>query len=125
MRRTPLRTRPSHSAKARATDLHAKIVRHRGACERCGSRWALACAHIIRRTYSATRTDETNGWCLCPGCHQTVDTNQYEFHRLVALTIGAHKYERLMRKARAGVGSKVDWEAEVVRLTAIWKALNS
>lgn len=106
-------------AKAKATKLHSLIVRSVGRCERCNSTLNLQCAHIIRRTYSATRTDETNGWCLCAKCHFRLDNAADEFMCFVVATIGMDEFDRLKRKALDGVGKKFDWEAELERLRAI------
>jgi len=106
-------------AKAKATKLHSVIVRSVGRCERCGSTANLQCAHIIRRTYSATRTDTANGWCLCARCHFHLDTNPDEFMHFVEQTIGLNTFNQLKRKALDGVGKKFDWNAELERLKAI------
>lgn len=45
------------------------IIRIIGKCERCGKRDRLQCAHIISRTYMATRYDKENALSLCSGCH--------------------------------------------------------
>lgn len=108
-------------AKAKATVLHSKIVRARvGYCERCGSTTNLQCAHIRRRTYSTTRTDLDNAWCLCAKCHWAVDQDASEFMELVRHTIGVRKFNALKKKSLEGVGTKVDWPAELERLKAIW-----
>lgn len=106
-------------AKAKATKLHSLIVRAPGRCQRCGATSNLQCAHIIRRTYSATRTDEANGWCLCARCHFRLDTNPDEFMVFVHDTIGLDEFDRLKRKALDGVGQKFDWEVELERLRGV------
>lgn len=53
----------------RCDDLFSKQVRTRGECEKCGQTVRLSCAHIISRTYMATRWDQDNALCLCSGCH--------------------------------------------------------
>lgn len=107
-------------AKAKATRLHAELVRSRGRCERCGSTYWLECAHIIRRGFSATRTDETNAWCLCSSCHGLLTAHRSEHMLLVDVTCGLAGFERLRVKAEAGVkADEAFWRGEVVRLTAL------
>jgi len=106
-------------AKAKATKLHSQIIRSKGFCERCGRTENLQCAHIIRRTYSATRTDLSNAWVLCAKCHFHIDTNPDEFMVFVNDTVGMEKFSELKAKALAGVGKKVDWSAELERLKAL------
>ncbi len=106
-------------AKAKATRLHSEIVRRDGYCERCGRTENLQCAHIIRRNYSATRTDERNGWSLCARCHFHLDRNPDEFMVFVGDTIGLDLFHELKDKAIAGVRKKVDWDAEVGRLLLV------
>lgn len=107
-------------AKGLATKLHSLIVRSRGACQKCGESTysKLQCAHIITRTFSAIRTDERNAWCLCARCHFRVDTHADEKMALVDETIGREEFDRL--KAKTHPPTKMDWEAEVERLTAVW-----
>jgi len=109
-------------AKKKADDLARQIVRARGACERCGVTDGLMWCHIIRRTYAWTRTDTENAWCLCGTCHYEVDHFADSFMQLVDQTIGVRVYGALRSIASDGVGRKFDWDAEVVRLKAIWAA---
>lgn len=104
--------------KAKATRLHAQVVRARGRCERCGDRGpTLQCAHIIGRRYNATRTDETNAWCLCAACHFRTGEHADEFMALVHDTIGLDAYWELKRRAEAGVkANDAFWQAEIERL---------
>lgn len=97
--------------------LFSRIVRSRGACERCGQQ-ATDTAHIVKRRYSATRCDETNAWALCRSCHQLTEQWPLEFLHLVDNTIGRDRYEHLQQVARAGlvVSSAVFWSMEVDRL---------
>lgn len=109
--------------KAKALKLHSLLVRSRGVCQRCGEAdySKLQCAHIRRRTYSATATDEANAWALCFKCHFAVDTDASEFMALVERTIGLPEFERLKQKSLDGVGKKVDWSLERARLAELWK----
>lgn len=111
--------------KGKATKLHSLIVRSRGSCERCGDAdySKLQCAHIIRRTYAWTRTDERGAWALCARCHFHLDNHPDEFMHFVRETIGMAQFDRLKRRALDGVNKKFDWPAEVARLAAIWKEM--
>lgn len=107
--------------KGKATKLHSRIVRSRGACEKCGERnfLLLQTAHIISRRYSATRTDETNAFCLCAACHRYYTDWPKEFSRFITDKIGTEKYEQL--KAKAETVTKMAWSDEVERLKLIAK----
>lgn len=108
-------------AKAKCLKMHSEIVRARGACEYldCGSRLNLQCAHIIRRTFAWTATDETNAWCLCAKHHFLIDLHPDDFMEFVDQSIGRAAFNRLKRKARDGVGRKFDWDAEQIRLSGL------
>ena len=111
-------------AKGKATKLHSKLVRSRGRCERCGeSDYAkLECAHIISRTYSATRTDLDNAWALCHACHFRLSKWPREHSHFITETIGSEKYELL--RAKAETVTKMNWEDEYARLKQIAKDLD-
>jgi hypothetical protein len=111
--------------RGKATILHSKIVRARGACERCGGNEYLQTAHIIRRGYSWTRTREDNAWCLCARCHFAVDTTPHLFMELVERTIGRDKHDELYQIAQQGVRVKFDWVSERERLTEAWKQIEA
>lgn len=104
--------------RGRADMLFSRIVRSRGACERCG-RQATDTAHIVRRGYSATRCLEDNAWALCNSCHRLTGEAAHEFMFLVERTIGVDRYKELWDLAREDrkFGS-VFWKAEVERLLA-------
>ena len=112
-------------SKGKADRLFSLIIRSEGSCRSCGERdySKLQCAHIIRRTYSATRTDEANAMPLCWSCHRRFTDDPFAWVAFVLSLIGEDEYERLDRKAKDGVGVKVDWDAEAARLDAIWKRL--
>lgn len=109
--------------KAKATRLHAELVRSRGACERCGKTGVrLECAHVVSRRYAATRTDETNAWCLCSYCHRYLTENPYEHVQFAIKTLGEDGYRQLLDKAYATVGQRLNdafWRSEVVRLESL------
>lgn len=110
-------------AKAECLKLHSLIVRSRGRCEYdgCGSPFNLQCSHVIRRGYAWTASDEQNAWCLCSKHHRFIDLHPHAFMEHVEATIGRTEYDRLWQKARAGIGKKFDWPAELLRLRALWK----
>lgn len=96
--------------RGKATMLHSKVVRQRGACERCGqSSGPFDAAHIIPRRYAATRCDAANAWCLCKGCHLRTTEWASEHMALVERTIGLDAYEELRLRAEAGVKANDAW----------------
>lgn len=122
-------------ARGKATKLHSKFVRDRmdSVCERCGRTYGdinpdtgkpvkqMHCAHIIGRQTAATRTDENNAFCLCASCHWFFGKWPVEFALFVFDKIGKRSYNKLVKKAKAK--EKVDWDSEVVRLTALLEDL--
>lgn len=104
----------------KATRLHSLLVRSRGRCEKCGSTQNLQCAHIIKRRFSAVRTDETNAWCLCASCHFRLETHPDEHVAFAFQTIGPDAFHSLKERALAGppMSSKLFWRSEVERLQA-------
>ena len=105
--------------KGKATRLHALITRAYDKCLRCDNTHALQCAHIISRKYAQTRTDLDNAFCLCASCHMYFTDNPVEFGQFTIDQIGETNYTDLLRKRQ--VIAKVDWDAEVIRLTEIAK----
>lgn len=116
-RHTLPRSTPSN-LKRNCDDRMRSYIRARGQCQRCGNvQGPFECAHIIRRRYSWTRTDERNAWCLCHDCHGLVDTYVSEFNVLVGATIGWELFREL--EERSMRREKFDWNRELDR----WKAL--
>jgi hypothetical protein len=119
----------SKGAKSTADLYFSKVVRARGACERCGSAGPLDCAHILRRRFVgdpdgvALRHNEDNAWALCRECHGKVDGDPVAFANLVHQTIGLDKYEELLdvRRATHRQWRESDWVRERSRLLAILK----
>jgi len=113
--------------RGKATRLHAQIVRARGRCECPDSRRGVAiihsgqlqCMHIISRRHAATRTDLDNALAGCAACHRFFTENPVEWTDFIIGQTGRAKYELLWLKAHTP--TKVDWRAEVARLTAIAK----
>ena len=116
------------SAKQTATTLWSEVVRARDAqCRNCGAAGqrnhrglpvkGLEAAHIIRRGYGHTRTDERNGVALCPLCHGMFTRNPHIWEAWVPTEVGADLLAELQAKAKRT--DHVDWDAEVSRLSAI------
>jgi hypothetical protein len=107
-------------AKGKATRLHSQLVRMRGLCESCGSTENLQCAHIMSRSYNATRTDENNAFCLCARCHWFYTKAPIEFARFTFERIGEPAYDALRLKALVGVRwHESDWQDECARLQGL------
>jgi hypothetical protein len=111
--------------KEKADKAWSIVVRARdGACQACGIRGVyssehlpvlgLTAAHIVRRGYNNTRTDEDNGVALCPECHD--DFELHTWRTWVIGRIGQAAYDVLWAKARALDVPPVDWPAELGRL---------
>lgn len=114
----PSKPRRAHLDRDNCDRRMRKFIAARGMCQRCGlTGGPFECAHIIRRRYSWTRTDERNAWCLCRDCHRNVDTYTTYFNELVEKTIGWDLYVELEEKSM--LRDKFDWKAELDR----WKAL--
>lgn len=80
-----------------ATFVHSKIVRARGACERCGNgdyRQLQAC-HIRTRSYSALRVDDRNLICMCASCHRHMTNDPLAFADLVTELYGPERQATL------------------------------
>jgi hypothetical protein len=118
------REKPS-THKRVATELHSKIVRSRGMCERCGdTRGPFDAAHIVPRRYSATRTRLDNAWCLCRPCHTYLDSHPVEKVAFAGLTL----YRYLQAIADAGLEGQgmsplMFWRQERENLTRTAKEL--
>jgi hypothetical protein len=118
-------------AKGKATKLHSIIVRSLGRCEacdyacQCADKWKhgvckLQCAHLEGRTASGTRTQLRNAFSLCASCHRKFTDKPLTFSRFVTGTWAQQYRDRLLELSRPQVsGQKMDWEEEVVRLTAM------
>jgi hypothetical protein len=111
-------------AKGKCDKLFSKIIRSRGACERCGNTdySTFQCAHIISRKYAATRTNQENAWNLCAKCHRRLTDWPREHSHFITQTIGSERYEALRRTAETP--TKVNWDAEYERLKAIAQSLD-
>ncbi len=117
----------ARGAKGQADRLFSKLVRARGVCVGCGEREysKLQTCHVVSRRYSMTRVDPANAVCGCWKCHRYWTDNPVEWSQFVENHLGLAEYLRLKQKAVNGVGAKVDWPAEVVRLRALVKQLEA
>ncbi len=115
-------TRPK-GAKGKADRLFSKLIRSRGVCVGCGEREypKLQTCHVVSRRYAWTRVDPDNAVCGCWRCHRYWTDNPVEWAQFVENHLGLDEYLRLKQKALGGVGKKVDWDAEVLRLQALVK----
>lgn len=109
-------------SKGKCDALFSKIIRSVGYCEKCGSTDWLQTSHIISRRYSATRCDERNSQCLCAKCHRYFTDWPKEFSRWITDSVGISTYEELKLKSESV--TKMDWDAELDRLTQIAKERN-
>lgn len=107
-------------AKGKCDAIYSKIIRSVAHCEHCGSTDFLQCAHVVSRRYSATRTDLSNAFCLCAGCHRRFTDWPLEFNKFVEKKIGLEAYEELKHKAESFKGT-MDWDTELERLKIIAK----
>lgn len=115
------RTRKPRAVKEEATRLASRIVRATKGpmCQNgCGNP-ATDCAHIVGRSLAHTRTDTENCYALCAQCHRHFTNWHGDWMDFIDRTIGRPEYDRLVEKARAGVGVKFDWFDELDRLRAL------
>lgn len=73
-----------------------KLVRSRGACEKCGSQNNLQWAHMISRSDTTLRWDPLNALCLCDSCHKWQHKNPIEFNAWFATNLN-EQFEYLQR----------------------------
>ncbi len=112
--------------RGRADRAFSKLVRARGACERCGRTEFLQCAHIVSRRYSSVRVDLSNALCLDARCHRYFTDHPVEWTEWLDRHIGRDEYLRL--KARAEAGGKFGksfWESEAERLEHLVKVMEA
>jgi len=92
--------------------LFSQLIRTRGYCENPNPKEEhspqLQCAHIVGRTYSKTRTDFRNAFCLCASCHFYFTRNPREFSRFVSDSWAGKYYDDVFALAQETF--KMDWE---------------
>ena len=111
--------------RGKADELASLLVRSRGRCEAPDARNGVAvihsqqlqCCHILGRAHNATRTDLENLLCMCAACHFYFTHEPIEFADFVIAKIGRAKYDAL--RLKANTPTKIDWKAEVERLSAL------
>lgn len=114
----------ARGAKAKADKLFSLIVRSVGSCQACGeNRYEqLQTAHIISRRYNNTRCDLDNAICLCASCHRHFTDHPVKFGEFV-MRHRPNQYAALVVTSQKV--AKVNWDDELVRLTAIWKEIEA
>ena len=117
----PGMSKPTKPLKTKADALFGRLIRSRGACQRCGrtsSEVQLQCAHIVSRRFTATRWDENNALCLCAGCHRWGHDNPIEFTKFVTDLLGDEIVEGVLEQARNYTGTikRVDYEELIAGL---------
>jgi hypothetical protein len=116
------------SARDTADRLWRDVIRARdGRCRKCGSGGGrnhqglpvvgLEAAHVLRRGYGHTRTDERNGVALCHLCHAGFTRDPDGWAEWITAELGEELLRTLRMKAKNT--GHVDWDAEVARLLPI------
>lgn len=106
---------PTQKAKDKADILFSRIIRSKGACERCGeSNVQLQCAHWISRRYAWTRTYEDNAFCLCAKDHHYFTDHPTEFGKWAIGMRSEDTYQAVLERSQRR--DKFDWPAELERL---------
>lgn len=85
--------------KRKCDALFSKIIRARGKCEETCTGASLQCAHIISRSYLATRWDYDNALCLNVKRHMFYTHHPVEWELFLIEKIGQKKLEELRRRA--------------------------
>ncbi len=111
------------SSKDIATDLWALRVKQLAnwRCERCGSPDGVQAHHIFVRNRLATRTDESNGVCLCVQCHVPwAHAFPLAFECWCRERMGDEQYDALQVKSRQ-IYAGPNFDEEVTRLRVLVK----
>lgn len=90
--------------------------------ENCEGNLNLQCAHIVSRSYLATRLDPENALALCRSCHVYYTNHPLEWDDAIETLFGMVYLRRIKTKALSGarVGTRPDWKAEAERWEAEW-----
>jgi len=106
-----------------ADALCGQIVRSRGFCQsrRENHAGVHQWAHGFSRRYKNTRWLESNGFCLCQGCHYWFTLRPLEWDEWLLGTWGADYYDDL--RALALSTEAVDMSGTVDRLRARWASI--
>lgn len=107
--------------KKQADIIFSKIIRARGACERCSSTNKLQCAHVIGRRNLYLRWDEMNALCLCYRCHiHWMHKQPLEFSEWFRTMFPANfsylqgKKDRIVKRTRQDYKELVEWLKEMI-----------
>ena len=84
---------------AEADRLFSLVIRQKGCCLKCGSKFSLQCAHIISRTYKAVRYNFDNAVCLCQKCHFYYTYHYLEWENFIDEQFGKEHRENLRKLA--------------------------
>lgn len=102
----------------KADRLFSRMIRERdAACQSCGSRDGLQCAHVFSRRYLKVRWNPDNAMALCSGCHVSFTHNPIAWEDFCIKRLGEKKYREL-RAAAIDVVGKVDYIAIIEELEA-------
>lgn len=85
--------------KKKLDTIFSKKIREVGFCHRCGATSQLQCAHIVSRSYLATRWNFDNAICLDAACHLFFTYHPLEFYDWIGVQFGEGYYEKLKQIA--------------------------
>jgi len=129
--------------KTKADNAFSKMIRERdGVCvanrartETCSSPAFLQCAHIVSRSYSATRLDPDNAVTLCRSCHMYFTNRPLEWKSFISgyedddgnwipgILPRDHYYMAEVRALRGAQRSHaIQWEEEAKDWEDGWKS---
>lgn len=69
----------------------------------------LQCAHIVSRSYHATRWDEYNALALCVGDHKYFTEHPLEWEVWITDRIGDYEFRELKKRALAGLSHRTNY----------------
>src|SRR3990167_8572421 len=104
----------------------SEIIRMRaGKCEETNGTFRLNCAHIISRSYKATRWDFDNAICLQQDRHMFYTTHPVEWEKFIIKNLSRSKYEELQDRAIQYQSRSIeDYEQLAAKLQAIRDSWN-
>lgn len=90
--------------------------------ESCERDRFLQCAHIVSRSYLATRLDPGNALGLCRSCHTYYTNHPLEWEHAIAILCGPLYLDRIKTRALDGARNAIrpDWEAEADKWESEW-----
>lgn len=108
--------------RAQADKFFSQYIRARdGRClaqasTNCTETVYLQCAHLISRSYQATRVNPSNAVALCVSCHKLFSHRPIEWELWVRETFGDERWDSLVRQALTH--ERPDWKYEA----AYWRS---